>query len=825
MKISLSWLSEYIDIAPLKSNLSGVLHELTMRGLEVESVTDLSKGLAHVCVAQVLSKEAHPNASKLSLCKVSDGKETLQIVCGAQNFKAMDKVLLSKIGAQLPNGLKIAASKIRDVESFGMLCSESELGLAAESEGIVIVDPQAVLGTPAAQYLGKDDVVFEINVTPNRGDALSYRGVARELALILGQKVKDPTAKVTEGATQAVSKISVSIDAPEDCYQYHARLLENVNVGPSPVWLKNRLESVGLRSINNIVDVTNFVLMEFGTPLHAFDASLVEKNSQGLTQIHARLAKEGESLPLLDGTQVTLSGQDLVISDSKKAIALAGVMGGGNSEVSDSTKTILIEAAEFAASRVRKSARRHQKHTDASHRFERQIDSKSVLLALERAASLMAEVSGAIVCKGVVSQKSTAFAAREKRWSTPIAIATERLNDRLGTSISSDEAIAALAKAGFSSKKSTNDASVIEVVPNSYRSDVGIEEDVYEEVLRVLGYDRVPAVLPALRALGEKNGVADSRANAMRQIKRTLSQLGFSECVNFAFTSEQRVHEWSEPETSKHSVVTLKNPLNEELSTLKTSLLSGLFQNFVSSTNHQQSDLRLFELRPIFLKDESQESGVREEWRIAVMMSGRSYSNALGALDKDVDFFDLKGVLESVCDSVNVKGLRYQEAAAANRDRRFHPFQSVRILLGKGPCGVMGRIHPSIESSEKLRTELFAFEVSFDRIWELMKGDKKFTAISKFPKVTRDFSFLISKDILAEKVIASIQKLARPLLESVTVVDLYEGEKIPAGQRSLSLSIVLADPQRTLEDAEVDALSQKLIAGLEKETGAKLRLE
>ncbi|MBI3542630.1 MAG: phenylalanine--tRNA ligase subunit beta, partial [Deltaproteobacteria bacterium] len=405
MKISLSWLATYLDVAPIRADLKGVLGRLTMRGLEVESIHDLSQGFDKVVIAQIETRDRHPNADRLSICKVNTGKETLQIVCGAQNMKAGDKVALSQIGAHLPNGLKIEKGKIRDVESFGMLCSEVELGIADKSEGILILPKDAPVGQPLAPFIGRDDIVFELNVTPNRGDALSHLGVARELASILGQKLKAPEAKLNEAGGSSADKIKVTLhnpsDAPDLCLQYHGRYIEGVKIKASPEWLQKRLLSIGLRPINNVVDVTNFVLMEYGQPLHAFDYAQVKGG-----QIHVRRAKKGEKLPLLDGTEVTLDEQDLVIADGERPVALAGVMGGGNSEVTDKTANILLEAAQFDAASVRKTSRRHQKKSDSSHRFERQVDARAVRAAMDRAAALIVETGGGKAYKGAVSQYS-----------------------------------------------------------------------------------------------------------------------------------------------------------------------------------------------------------------------------------------------------------------------------------------------------------------------------------------------------------------------------------------------------------------------------------
>lgn len=842
MKISVNALAEYIDIQPLKTDLRGVLERLTQRGLEVEAIHDLSKGFENVVVAQVIERGRHPNADKLSLCKVNDGRETLQIVCGAQNFKSGDKVILSRIGASLPNGLKIAASKIRDVESFGMLCSEQELGLKDKAEGILVLPDDAPVGMAAAEYLGRTDVIFHINVTPNRGDALSFVGVARELASILGQTLKLPANKLSTTSQQAGTKLKVSLEEGQFCHQYHARYLEGVKVGPSPAWLRQRLEASGVRVINNIVDITNFVLLEYGTPLHAFDYDLLAGAAAGPKAIRIRKAHPHEKIPLLDGTTAELADDDLVIADAEKPIALAGVMGGANSEVSEGTQRVVLEAAEFAYTAVRRTARRHGKHTEASQRFERRIDGLAVTRAMDRAAALMVELAGAKVYDGAVTAMAKGYDERLrelKEHRRKITLDVARFNRAAGLALKTEEIAQALKAAGFPCERAgEGDGARLLVAEQSHRSDVALVEDLYEEVLRVVGYDKVPVKMPALPTaldgVASVSSKALTRARLVGRLKGVLAAQGFSECVNFAFTSKAKVEKWLSSPQQSSQVVTLRNPLNEEFSTMKTTLLGGLFENLVQAVNHQQRQVRLFEARPVYFRDEASETGVREEWRLAALMTGRSYSAALAAQDRDLDFFEAKGVFESLVEALGVRGVRYQElrgapekgpAAPTDDYTQLHPYQGVRLLLGPGPCGVLGRLHPRIEGEEKIRQPVFVFEVSLDRLVDMAKGDRKYSPVARFPKVSRDYSFLVPDTMAAEKVATALQKLGKPLVEEVQVIDLYQGGKIPEGQRSVSFSVVMGDPARTLEDGEVDAVSQKLIAGLAKELGVTLRSE
>jgi phenylalanyl-tRNA synthetase beta chain len=841
MKISVNWLSDYLDVSAIRKDPSTVLEKLTMRGLEVESIRDLSQGLQHVVVAQVKEKAQHPNANKLSLCQVFDGKQTHQIVCGAQNFKQGDKVALALIGADLPNGMKIQASKIRDVESFGMLCSEQELGLKEQSEGILILEPSAELGTPIAHYLGLNDVVFEINVTPNRGDALSYLGVARELSSILGVPLKYPPLKLQESGRNVAQKIKVAIEAGDGCKQYHARFVENVKVGPSPRWLCQKLEASGIRSISNIVDITNYVLLEFGTPLHAFDADQLK--GEPSKNINVRRAHSGETLKLLDDTTVNLLSSDLLITCGDQPVALAGVMGGAESEVTLTTKNVVIEAAEFASASVRSTSKRLQKHSEAAHRFERRIDPLAVAKALDRAAALMAELAGGQVMQGKVTAYAKGYEdhLRDlKEGKKKVVIHVDRMNEFLGLDLSLQDTAAALKLAGFICDGAAAGAgsSTLAVFESSHRPDVTMAEDVYEEVLRVVGYDRVTPILPKLPRSVESFGVATNpvvtRSQNIARLKQYLAHLGFSECVNFSFSSKTKVLQWTSPEVEQSRLVTIQNPLNEEFTTMKTSLLFGLYENLLQSLRHQESDIMLFEVRPVFFKDDEpvqgdrEKTGVREEWRLAIMMTGRAHVAALQAQDRLLNFYDAKGVWEGLLEHLGVRGARFQDTGINQKNplpAYWHPYQLAQLLVGPGAVGYLGAIHPSITAKDKVRTPVYALEVAIDPLLAQAKTDRKFSEVAKYPKIHRDYSFLVPDSVPGEKLLNAVSKSGKPLLEWAKTIDVYTGGKIPSGHRSISVAVQFGAKDRTLEEAEVDQCSAKMLQAVEKELNIALRQE
>ncbi len=823
MKISLNWLSDYIDIEPFQKDLKVYLEKLALRGLEVESVHYLSKGFEKVIIGQILTKEKHPQADRLSICTVSTGNENLQIVCGAQNMKPQDKVALSLIGAVLPNGVKIEKNKIRGIESFGMLCSEVELGLAEKSDGILILSQDAPVGKPLAPYLDRDDIVLEFNITPNRGDLLSYIGVAREVAPMFGQTLKLPSFKSSSGlwvdarhvsAPGVKAPVNVTlhnpINQPDLCLQYHGLYIEGIKIAPSPMWLQKKLKAVGLRPINNIVDITNFVLLEWGTPLHAFD---YEKIKQG--EIHVRLAKNGEKLPLLDGSTVALTEQDLVIADAQKPVALAGVMGGANSEVSNETTSILLEAAQFDPSTIRKTAKRHQKQTDSSYRFERQVDARAVEKASERAASLIAEYAGGRIFSGAVSQFSPLGEKKAKGIPNKVSFLKTCLDQFVGEKIPTEFIQKELPLIGFETRI---DGDPIATSVPSYRPDVTCPEEVYEEVLRVWGYEKISPQIPALKFIQEPNVDTEWKEKNIWKIKQALVAQGFSEAINFAFTSEAKNQNWILYETP---TIEIENPINEELKVLKTSLIGGLFESFLIACHHQQQNVRLFEVRTTYVKDESKETGVCEKIKVAGILSGRSYSASLAARDRGLDFFDVKGIVESFLDAMKCRRLQYR--VLEKNIGWVHPAQAAQVILGKNQAGIVARLHPQFEADNKFKMPVFIFEVDIESVLDIAKREFKFASLSKFPKAPREFSLLVPKNLDAEEVMATIQKLGKPLIEEVHVIDVYTGDKIPQDLRSISVSFILGDPNRTLEEKEIDTLTSKILDGLNKEHCIKLR--
>ena len=695
MRISWNWLSELVDLSGLESP-AALAELLTNRGLEVEGLERQDHGLEKVVTAQILERKPHPQADRLSLCSVTVGTgEPLEIVCGAQNMKAGDKVALAQVGAHLPNGLKISAGKIRGVVSHGMLCSEEELKFKESSEGILILPPSTPLGQPLAKVLGRDDTILTLKLTSNRGDCLSHFGIAREIGAALNRKPQKPSFLPLEFKN---SPISVELDAGAEAPQFLGCSIRGVKVGPSPEWLVRRLEALGNRSINNVVDATNWVLLELGHPMHAYDAKKILGN-----KIRVRMAREGESLPLLDGQTVVLSGTELVISDEERAVALAGVMGGGNSEVSEETQELFLECAEFSPAWVRRAAVRHQRRTEAAHRFERGVDPQGLPQAIGRLAELIVQLAGGQVIGAVSAQVAPQL---KKPAKNPIHFGIHYLTDFLGF----DRANTPLTPTKTAEILKALDCDVTQptgsgdwqVLPPSYRLDLNIKEDLAEEVARSLGYDQLPATIPPLSGSPVFGASSLPRWELLKGAKQSLVQSGLHEALNFAFTSKAWLSRFE-----MTSSVLVSDPLSEEHEAMVPSLIPGLVKNTLNNWNHHFGSeplaIRLFEIRPVFsaaatgqTEDQRKRTGIEEHWRLALVLSGPRYSEALRSERGEVDFYDLKGVIDNLLAHLGARGVRYQPLSASKSGGHplFHPGQSVEVLAGNSVLGTFGLFHP-----------------------------------------------------------------------------------------------------------------------------------
>jgi phenylalanyl-tRNA synthetase beta chain len=648
MKISFQWLSQYIEIADYQNKLDEFSNLLTRAGLEVEGITNPAKDWNQVVVGKLLSVGKHPDAEKLTLCQVDVGqKEPLQIVCGAKNHKQGDFVAVAMVGAVLPGDFKIKQSKIRGVDSSGMLCSEKELGLSEESEGIIILKGTPEIGLELAQIPDIAAIIFELKVTPNRADCLSHIGLARELSTLLDRPVKFPKTNLNEAGKNIDDWIQVKINDSEACPRYCGRLISGVKVGQSPSWLKKSLESIGLNSVNNVVDITNFVLFEYGQPLHAFDYAEI-KNSQ----IVIEKANNNEEFKTLDGTQIKLSDQDLVIRDGVRAVALAGVVGGQNSGVSEETKDIFIESAFFKANGVRKTSRAHGIETDACYRFSRGVDPEQTLKAMDRAAQLMIEVAGGILQKGHIDIYPEPHKAQT------IEIDPQYVSDRLGFSVDKNKFTNWMIRLGCKVKES---AKGFLVTCPTYRWDLQIKEDLVEEFARLHGYDSIIEKLPILNSEPTPHVYSFEFANKTAQL---LSGMGLNQCVNYAFISKDQIKQiWNEPELSTklgltmgETPIELLNPLSEELSIMRESLLPSLIKNLVFNHNHGNLFGQIFEIAPSHFKSGNE---FKEQNRLALAFWGQAESLWEKKKDSRV-VYQLKSVVETFLKSIGAKSYRWQ---------------------------------------------------------------------------------------------------------------------------------------------------------------------
>ena len=820
MKVSYKWLEEWVDLSSFNTP-QALADLLTSRGLEVEAVLSASNGLEKVISAQIIEKEKHPEADRLSLCKVNTGTgEYLDIVCGAQNMKKGDTVALAQIGAHLPNGMKIEKGKIRGQVSMGMLCSESELGFKKESDGILILPEKTPVGWKLADVLGLDDTVLEIKLTANRGDCLSHRGLAREISAAIGKPLKG--LKLPELSFSG-SPIRVECLAGESAPQFFGVYIKNVKVGPAPEWIKKRLETIGQRSINNLVDIGNYLMFEYGLPVHLYDADKIEG---GVLQV--RSSKPGEKVPLLDGGEIETTGEELLIVDGVKPVGLAGVMGGGNSEISDSTKNIFLECAEFHPTLVRRAAFRFGRRSEASLRFEKGIDPKAHREAITRLADLVVKIAGGEIVGGSFSMDQS----RENLKTRKISASITWINSFLGTKVPAERMIQILKNLECEVGEGGD---LLTVAPPSYRLDLNIREDLAEEIARTIGFDAIPATIPKLSGSpsSRKGNPKHHKIRVMDQIKDVLSELGLHEVLNYSFQSSS----WIEKFGFKASVKVL-NPLSEEQGVMVPSLLPGMMRAYQENERHhfgaEALAVRLFELRPIFeFKGEKIEAkgetdtGVIEKFKLSILISGPRAGQTMQDELRLVDFFDLKGILESLFEKLRTKGVRSRAVdlkELGDQANLYHPGQCIQWGGGRDALGFAGRIHPRLENELKLKSEVFWTELDLEPIFGLTPmREASFEPWSNFPTVERDFALLLEKDIPAENVIQSALKYGKPIAKVVKIFDTYQGASIPSGKMSLGVRIVFSDATKSLEEKQVDQLSETIVKKWQEEFGANLR--
>ena len=802
MKVSLSWLKEYV---PIHLSVSDLADALTMAGLEVEAVEDRYACLETVVVGRVVEVLPHPNADRLKLCRVEDGNGVARVVCGAPNVVTGMNAPLARVGTLLSNGTLLERSVIRGEVSEGMLCSEVELGLGPDGSGIMTLDGDFQPGVSLKAALQLSDFTFEIGLTPNRPDCLSMMGVAREIAAIQGVDVNPPVFSLpdTEGDIGAFT--SVGIDAPEHCPRYAARLLDRITVAPSPHWLQDRLRSVGVRPINNLVDVTNFVMLESGQPLHAFDFDNLAGH-----RIVVRTAGEGEPFTTLDQKPRRLSEQMLMICDGEKPVAVGGVMGGLNSEIEASTTRVLIESACFDPISIRKTSKALGLNTDASHRFERGVDPDGTLFALDRAAGLMAELGQGRLVGGTIDEDSRTAET------LVLHLSVAATNNLLGTELDRDDVAALLERIAFTVTAVGEDD--LEVRVPSFRVDVSRPCDLMEEVARLSGYNQIPTTFPALPAQGTIPSPFMVRRNKVREI---LSGFGFSETINYSFISPDSCDRIGLAENDpRRCHVALINPISEEQAVMRTTLVPGMLETAQRNISRQQNHLRLFEIGKIFLPQTDAPLPIEKEMLVG-LWTGPRVKSAWHTQETACDFFDIKGAVEGMALALGISGCSFT-ALPDDQCCYTRAGHTAQILYDGRMLGLVGEVDTPVVNAYSLKQPTFIFELDLEMLGQLLPGETQMSPIPRFPSTTRDITVIVDRDVESSRLLDVVIHFGEELVADLYLFDVFSGDPIPAGKKSVSFRVVYRSDQRTLEDDTVNEIHHHLTHRLITEFGAAL---
>lgn len=798
MKISYNWLTDYIDCGLAPAELAD---RLTQAGLEVEKVTAVEPGLDDILVGEVLSVEAHPRADRLSLCGVSDGKTEFTVVCGAPNVRAGARVSFARPGARMPDGSVIKASKLRGVVSEGMLCSEKELGLGADAAGIMILDGSPSPGAPLVEVLRLRDWILDIGVTPNRPDCLSVIGVARELSALLNKPVKEPSSRLVEAGGRTRDHVGVTVENGELCPRYSARLIRGVKVGPSPFWMRARLGMAGLRAVNNVVDTTNYVLMERGQPLHAFDHDKINGGA-----VVVRLARPGEGIVTIDGKERRLEEGMLVIADSAGPVAVAGVMGGGATEVGEGTTSILLESAYFDPRSVRRTSKRLGLSSDSSYRFERGVDYEGVVPASHRAAGLIAEITGAEVFRGIVDEN------RGRREPRRLTLRIPRMNSILNTRLTPGKARGCLERLGMEVEESGEKE--LGVTPPSYRVDIRREIDLVEEVARLYGYDRIREVPPLgiVSPAGEPAGLC-----GREKLREAACSAGFSEAISLSFVGEDEIARLMPAGGDPLGrAVRLRNPVSEEFSLLRTSLLPPLMRCLSLNAGRGNSDIRLFELGTVFIRSPDG-AGVEERGKLALAAMGSVARPNWCTAARRADFFSLKGVIEGI-----LRGSGADFTVEKDSPPYCHPERAARLLLDGRQWGWMGELHPRLTAAYGLEGPVIFAEIDSEPLLEALARPRRFTPLPRFPAVKRDIAVVAGGDLESETILRTAREASPGLIDSVEIFDVYSGAPIPPGKKGIAVSVLLRSREKTLREKDIAAAMNSIYAAL-KGIGCEIR--
>lgn len=810
MQVSIKWLKDYIDFTETPEQLAD---KLTMAGIPVENVVDPGEGLEKVVTGRIEKLEPHQNSDHLQICTMNVGlAENIIIVTGAQNVAEGQVVPVAMVGAHLPNGMKISKGKLRGVASNGMLCSAQELKLDLEKlpeeqkTGIFILPSDTPVGIPAKDVLGLNDVVLEFELTANRADCFSVFGLVREIAAITGNKPHFPEIKVNEDDNTKLNDIfSVEIADPDLCSRFSTRMLKNVKIGPSPEWMQQRLEGAGIRSINNVVDVTNFVMIELGHPMHAYDYDKITGK-----KLIARRAIKGEELHTLDDTSRKAKGEMLVIADSEKAAGLAGIMGGFETEITDTTTTVVLESADFYGPCIRRTARACSLSSEASGRFERGVDSETTIKALDRAAQLLQEMGACTVCEGIVDVYPNPKQANY------VTFTPEQINNHLGTNIAKDVMLNIITSVGFDVTKDENDEITVKVP--SWRNDVTCMADISEEIARLHGFDKIKSTLPNGVSM---QGTQSAKQTFIDKVKASLSSQGLYETISFALTNEETFNKLNIPQDSPlRKAVPIMNPLSDEYPLVRTTLLSSIFDNLARNLARKNDDVALFEVGSVFFPKALPVTELPDEVvKIAGAITGRRNAQGWNQANDMVDFYDAKGIIEELL--ANLRVTRYTVEAGTHY--AMHPGKTALFKKGRDVIATVGEVHPAVLSAYGITKPVYIFELDATTVMKYMAKDLKYKALPKYPATSRDLAMLVDVDVNAADIEKAMTKAAGQNLTQITLFDVYTGKQVEEGKKSLAFSLTFQSNDKTLTDAEIDPAIEKIVAKLQKDFNANLR--
>ncbi len=790
MQISEAWLRSYVN-PEISTEI--LVEQLTMAGLEIDSVNPAAAKFSGVVVGQVISMHQHPDADRLRVCMVAVGEaQPLQIVCGASNVRVGLKIPAALCGAVLPGEFKIKKSKLRGEESFGMLCSEKELGLATDANGLMELADDAPVGVDIRDYLALNDAIIEVDLTPNRADCLCVEGLAREVAVL--NKMDWLPTQVINAAISHQDVLTVSVEATDACPRYLGRLIKEVNAkAVTPLWMQERLRRSGLKSLGPLVDVTNYVMLELGQPLHVFDA---EKLVGGIT---VRRANADESVALLNNQVIKLDNEALVIADDKQALALAGIMGGADSAVNDETRSVFLECAYFSPHAIAGKARRFGLHTDSSHRFERGVDATLQTRAIERATQLLIDIAGGGA--GPITEVTTTATLPQRE---AVLLRRLRIEKTLGIALADEQVIDIFQRLGMAVQ---TQADGWQISPPGFRFDIAIEADLIEEIARIYGYNNLPSSSLLMRS---ELSTATEAVLDIDRVKDLLVDRGYQEAITYSFVDED-IQKAVAPETD---VIRLKNPISSELAVMRTTLWCGLLKAALYNTNRQHNRVRLFESGLCFNKIDGE---TQQQKMLAGLVLGDAYSEQWGEKSRKVDFFDIKADIQAL---FSLTGCEVQYVSA--QQSALHPGQTAEIIAADGKkIGWLGMLHPNLEKQLGFDAPVFLFEL--DQKLVLNKHIPVFKALSKYPSVRRDLALIVKEDITASEIINCIKSSAETVLQEVIIFDVYRGKGVEEGSKSIALSLIMQDDTQTLTDSEIDAIVGRLLALLNNEKNAKLR--